>query len=162
MKESYRETAEFFRRTDRMLRKCIEKKVRTMEEGVYRSQHRLLMILGKNPNCSQNELATVLEISPAAVAVSLRKLEKGGYITREMKEEDRRSNQVAITEKGSQLICKSIRLFDQVDRGMFDGFDDRELQQFYELLQKVHSNLDRMLSEEEQDAREKKEDGLQP
>lgn len=161
MNELYAATAEIFRKTDGMLRKCIEKKLRMMEEEVHRGQHRLLMFLGKNPNCSQNELATVLEISPAAVAVSLRKLEKGGYITREMKADDRRSNQVAITEKGNQLICKSIRLFGEVEQGMFAGFNDKELQQFYELLQKAYSNLNKVLSEgERQDAQGKKEDGL--
>lgn len=154
MKELYTETAAVFRRMTRMLRRCIDKRVRMLEGGVYRSQHRLLMILGKNPNCTQIELAAELEISPAAVAVSLRKLENGGYLTREMNEDDRRSNQVAITEKGNRLICKSIRLFDEVEREMFSGFEEEELRQLYKLLQKAYNNLDRMLAEEE------KEDGL--
>ena len=54
-----------FRRTDRQLRRCIEKKVN--HTGVYQSQHRLLMHLNHHPNCSQIEIAREMEISPAAV-----------------------------------------------------------------------------------------------
>lgn len=151
MEELYRTTSELFRRTDGRLRWCIEKELRSLDEEVYRSQHRLLMMLGKNPNCSQNELAAVLGISPAAVAVSLGKLEKGGYIKRETNLDDHRSNQVAITEKGNQIICKSIGLFDKVERKMFDGFEKEELEAFYAFLQRVYGNLDRMFLEEERD-----------
>ena len=56
MKSPYQTTADLFRRTDFMLRRCIEKKLRTLDEEIYRSQHRLLMHLGKEPDCSQNEL----------------------------------------------------------------------------------------------------------
>lgn len=150
MEELYRVTAELFRRTDGRLRRCIEKELRALDEEIYRSQHRLLMMLGKNPNCSQNELAAVLGISPAAVAVSLRKLEKGGLIKRETNLDDHRSNQVSITEKGNGLICKSVKLFDKVERAMFDGLSEEELETFRALLRKVYGNLGRMLMEEDE------------
>lgn len=143
---TYRETAELFRRTDGRLRRCIEKELRELEEEVYRSQHRLLMRLGKNPNCAQNELAASLDISPAAVAVSLRKLEDGGYIKRVTNADDHRSNQVTITDKGNDLIHKSIGLFNKVEQGMFAGFEEEELESFYRLLQKAYQNLERMLA----------------
>ncbi|MCM1252531.1 MAG: MarR family transcriptional regulator [Clostridium sp.] len=145
MTELYRTTAEIFRKTDGRLRRCIEKELKSLDEEVYRSQHRLLMMLGKNPNCSQNELASALGISPAAVAVSLGKLEKGGYIRRETNLDDHRSNQVAITEKGNQIICKSIKIFDKVECAMFDGFTKEELENFHELMKKAYGNLDKML-----------------
>lgn len=144
MKEQYMAASELFRRTDGMLRRCIEKKLRTLEEEIYRSQHRLLMMLDKNPNCSQNELAAILEISPAAVAVSLGKLEKSGYIAREINTDDHRSNQVAITKKGDHVIQKSIRLFEEVECMMFEGFDEEEMKRFCASLQKACGNLERM------------------
>lgn len=143
----YRAAAEKFRRTDGLLRRCIGKKLKEMDEAVYRSQHRLLMMLGKNPGCSQNELSAILEISPAAVAVSLGKLEKGGYIRRETNAEDHRSNQVRITDKGNQVIHKSILLFDEVEQGMFDGFREEEMEQLSSLLQRIYDNLNKILQE---------------
>ncbi len=140
--------ADCFRRTDGLLRRCIGKKLKTLDEAVYRSQHRLLMMLGKNPNCSQSELASILEISPAAVAVSLGKLEKCGYIERETNAEDHRSNQVKITERGGRIICSSIRMFDEVERRMFAGFAPEEIEQFNRLMQRAYDNLNQILQEE--------------
>lgn len=144
MEGLYHSTAEIFRRTDGMLRRCIEKKLRTLDEEVYRSQHRLLMMLGKNPNCSQNELAIILDVSPAAVAVSLGKLEKNGYITRETSTDDRRSNHVSISEKGNRVIQSSIKLFDEVERTMFQDFDEEEIGRFQEFLRRAYRNLESM------------------
>lgn len=144
MRNLYNATADIFRRTDFMLRRCIGKKLRTLDEEIYRSQHRLLMHLGENPNCSQNELAARLGISPAAVAVSLNKLEKGGYIVRETNLDDHRSNRVSITDRGNQVISRSIQLFDEVEYGMFEGFETEEMEQFYEFLQRAYQNLSKM------------------
>lgn len=158
VRNSYHTTADLFRRTDFMLRRCIEKKLRTLDEEIYRSQHRLLMHLGKNPECSQNELAGRLDISPAAVAVSLKKLEKGGYIERKTNAEDHRSNRVAITEKGNRIIHNSIRFFDEIDCGMFEGFSKEEMEQFRLFLERAHENLRRMQSGETgEESHEKKE-----
>ncbi len=149
MTNSYQTTADLFRRTDFMLRRCIEKKLRTLDEEIYRSQHRLLMHLGKEPDCSQNELAARLDISPAAVAVSLNKLEKGGYIERKTNSDDHRSNRVAVTEKGERIIRGSIRFFEEIDCGMFDGFSQEEMEQFRLFLEKAHRNLSKMQREAE-------------
>lgn len=148
MQNPYHAAAEIFRRTDGLLRRCIEKKLKTMEESVYRSQHRLLMVLGKNPNCAQNELASIMGISPAAVAVSLGKLEKNGYIRRVTNSDDHRSNQVAITDKGNAVIRNSIILFNEVESGMFGGFEPEEIERFYQVMQRIYANLERMLQEE--------------
>ncbi len=140
----YHATADIFRKTDFMLRRCIGKKLRTLDDEIYRSQHCLLMNLGANPNCSQSELAAKLEISPAAVAVSLNKLEKGGYIARRTDADDHRSNRVSITDRGNQVISKSMLLFDEVEGGMFEGFSQEETEQFYGFLLRAYQNLSRM------------------
>ena len=147
VKSPYQTTADLFRRTDFMLRRCIEKKLRALDEEIYRSQHRLLMHLGKEPDCSQNELAARLDISPAAVAVSLNKLEKGGYIERKTNSDDHRSNRVAITEKGDRMIRSSIRFFEEIDCGMFEGFSQEEMEQFRLFLERAHRNLGKMQAE---------------
>ncbi len=67
-----------FRRVDTMLRRYLDRKV--CHTGVYPTQHRLLMELYRNPNCSQVGLAEKFDVSAAAIAVSLKKLEKGERI----------------------------------------------------------------------------------
>ena len=55
--------------------------------GLYRSQHMMLKYLIHLPyEPTQKQIAEALEISPAAVTVTLKKLESGGYISRKASE----------------------------------------------------------------------------
>ena len=76
--------------------------------GVYRSQHQILMFVSDNPNVSQKELARMYGVSGATIAVSLKKLERGGYIRRLVDQEDNRCNQICITDKGRQVLVDSV------------------------------------------------------
>ena len=63
----------------------------------------ILQSAGESPDgqCqAQRELADLLHISPAAVANSLKGLERDGYIRREPWQEDARRNRVFLTKKG--------------------------------------------------------------
>ncbi|MBO5112261.1 MAG: MarR family transcriptional regulator [Lachnospiraceae bacterium] len=123
---------------DRTLKRSISKKVENT--GVFRSQHRLLMILGKHPDCSQTELAERLEISSAAVAVSLKKLEKSGFISRQCQENDNRVNQVVITEKGWEIIDQSVQYFKEMDKAFLKDFSLEELRQLEAFLERMIKN----------------------
>lgn len=128
-----------FRRADFAFKRLIERRVK--DTGVYRSQHRLLMHLSRQPNCSQTALAAHLEVSPSAIAVSIKKLEKGGYICRETDESDNRVHQVTITRKGEQVIQKSITMFQEVETQMFKDFSDEEMEQMDNFLERIYQNL---------------------
>lgn len=128
-----------FRRADAAFKRTIEKRVK--DTGVYRSQHRLLMHLNMQPNCSQVMLAEQLEISPAAIAVSIKKLEKGGYIRRETDSSDSRVHQVTITTKGETVIEQSIKMFQEVEAQMFQDFSEEEKKQMEDFLERIYHNL---------------------
>ena len=115
--------------------------------GVYRSQHQLLMHIADNPNASQKELARIQNVSTAAVAVTLKKLEKGGYVGRIVDRDDNRYNKIRITEKGRKEVERSIDLFKRVEKGMFAGFSSEEKECFYSCLQKLSGNLEQMLQQ---------------
>ncbi|HEY8499808.1 MAG TPA: MarR family transcriptional regulator [Clostridia bacterium] len=117
------------------------------ETGVYQSQHRLLMEISRRPNASQTEIARSMDISPATIAVSLKKLEKGGYIHKVMDEADNRFNQITITEKGNQVVERSKQIFEATDRQVFEGFTEAEKVTLSLLMQKLDANLTRMEEE---------------
>ena len=123
---------------NRNMRRCVEKRV--AGTGVFRSQHKLLMTLGKHQDCSQTELAEKLEISPTAVAVSLKKLEKTGYISRQCDSRDNRVNQIVITEKGQDMIRRSVEYFREIDDNMLKGFSEQEIQELNGLLTRMQQN----------------------
>ena len=117
------------------------------ETGVYQSQHRLLMEIARNPYASQKEIAGTMDISTATVAVSLKKLEKGGYISREVDEADNRINKITITEKGNRVVEQSRQIFAKTEQKVFEGFTREEKLTLSTLLQKLDANLIRMEAE---------------
>ncbi len=137
-KDIEHEIINLFRQMDQSLKRAISRKVK--DTGIYRSQHRLLMLLGKHPDCSQTELAEKMDISPAAVAVSLKKLEKGGYINRQSHAEDNRINHVEVTGKGQEAISVSIQYFKEVESAMLKGFSLEEMERLRNYLERIIQN----------------------
>lgn len=111
------------------------------DTGVYRSQHQLLMYISRNLNQSQTEIAEGMEVAPATVAVSLKKLEKGGYIEKVVDKSDNRFNKIEMTQKGESLVKDSIRVFRSIDKVMFRDFSDDELLQLQDYMIRVKKNL---------------------
>lgn len=113
--------------------------------GVYRSQHQFLMYVAKHPNVSQKEIADRYHISTATVAVTMKKLEKGGYIKRIVHQDDNRFNQLCITERGRAVVAESRIFFQNTEQSMFRGFDAAEQKQLNEFLKRIQSNLQQQL-----------------
>lgn len=117
------------------------------ETGLHRGQHRMLMTLADHEFGSQTELANMLEISAATVAVSLKKLEKGSYIRKTVKEDDSRANFVQLTEKGKTIVENSREIFNKMDRQAVKGFSQEELNALREYLWRMYDNLSAYLDE---------------
>ena len=112
------------------------------DAGLHRGQFFMLDHLARCPSPpSQKELAGALEISPAAAAVMLKKLEAQGYILRDVAKDDNRSKVIRITAKGRERIFSHFRHARGVDEVMFDGLNEEELTQFSRCLTKMYENL---------------------
>lgn len=135
-----------FVRADRLHRQAVEATV-TAQTGLHRSQHMLLMRLSRGEIPSQAQLAKELSVSPAAIAVSLKKLETDGYITKDADAEDCRCNRIALTEKGQSAINQTWKLFACIDNAMVQGFDDAELDALMSALSRIEQNLHSMLEQ---------------
>ena len=112
--------------------------------GIHHGQHRMLIQL-TNPDIShpsQKELAEILGISPAAVATSLKRLEREGYVSRSMTDEDNRKNEIRITEDGLARVNKSRAIFEATDEALFAGFTPEEIDLFTSFLERLDDNLD--------------------
>ena len=100
------------------------------ETRLHKSQHRLLMSLAAlGDPVSQKKLADYLNITPAAVAVTLKKLEKNGLVTKTISNEDNRFNNVTITDKGKKIVKESQKVFQNTDDVMFKDFTEEEILQ---------------------------------
>ena len=127
-------------RTNRLHRSLIEKC--NKEADIHRSQQHILLYLSKcDTPPSQKEIAAVFEVTPAAIAMSLKKMEQKGLIERIVSEEDSRVNLIKVSEKGKQIMELSRRSFERTDIAMVEGVTDGEFEVFARVLDKFIDNL---------------------
>ena len=138
-KETTKHTVMMFRKTDALHLKSFEGKVRDM--GIHRSQHRMLMYIDEYKGISQTDLAERLDISSAAVAVSIKKLESDGYIQRRSSDRDNRFNEIELTEKGKEMVRVSRVIFSDIESAMLEGIDEDMLDNFLKCLEIMQTNL---------------------
>lgn len=127
-------------RVNRLHRSLVEK---TMgEAGLHRSQHLMLIYL---KNCaeapSQKQIAASFDVTPAAVAMALNKLEEKGYIERFHVGDDKRTNYVRISEKGAQVLDTTKHMCDEADKTTFKDISPEDMGKLTELLERMKENL---------------------
>ena len=101
-------------------------------------------------------MAELLHISPAAVANSLKSLERGGYVRREPGQKDARRNRVMLTDKGRAAVEGCQAAFQAVSERMLAGFTREERDQLLALRRRMLENLRRPCSSDAK--QEKKEE----
>lgn len=109
--------------------------------GLGTGQPKLIDYLSRCGPCSQKHLADYFEIDPAAVCRMLDALEKGGFVTRGVDHNDRRTGTVCLTEKGSRTAAAWQQAAEEVEQQMLAGFTPEEQQQFAEFFRRAYRNL---------------------
>lgn len=122
------------------------------EVGLYRGQPPILMLLYKNDGMSQKEMARALNLSPATMTVTLKRMEKAGLVLREMDEHDQRILRVHLSEKGREMCETGESCIGVVTAELLEGFTLEEQQQLNEYLGRIARNMERVVEKEpEQD-----------
>ena len=73
------------------------------EVGLYRGQPPIMAMLHKRDGMSQKEMARALNLSPATMTVTLKRMERAGLIEREMDGRDQRILRVHLSEEGKRM-----------------------------------------------------------
>ena len=71
--------------------------------GYSRVHHRILYFVGRNPDCSINELLKIMRVSKQYLNRPLRQLVEDGYIQSRQDTRDRRVKRLRLTSKGQRL-----------------------------------------------------------
>lgn len=122
------------------------------EVGLYLGQPPILMLLYKNDGMSQKEMARALNLSPATMTVTLKRMEKAGLVLREMDEHDQRILRVHLSEKGREMCETGESRIGVVTAELLEGFTLEEQQQLNEYLGRIARNMERVVEKEpEQD-----------
>ena len=126
--------------TDRLHRAAIEAQIDKL--GIHRSQHFVLMSLSRQSGeITQTDIANMLDISPAAVTVTLKKLEKSGLIERQTSGQDARTKIIKLTDEGKKTVEKTHELFLEVDDTMCGNMTEKELDALCASLSRMAENL---------------------
>ena len=106
-----------------------------------KGQAELLLLIKDNDGITQNELASLLGIKDSSMSVRLSKLEKSGYIVREIDEENLKRKLVYITVEGKKVSVQCRRILREFDEILYNGFTKKEKTQLEKSMKKVIKNL---------------------
>ena len=108
-------------------------------------QPALLVVLAASPDCtsdSQKLLAEKLHVTPATITVSLRSMQRNGYVTKETVEADLRRKRISLTEKGKEASRLLNGFSNLLDSEMYKGFTEEERDKCAEYFQRMTKNLE--------------------
>ena len=113
------------------------------EVGIYRGQPPIMGLLYQHDGMSQKEMASALNLSPATMTVTRKRMEKAGLVCREMDEHDQRILRVHLSEQGKQMWLKSADQIRCVTEELLEGFTPEEERQMREYLFRIARNMER-------------------
>ena len=126
--------------TDRLHKSAVEQMVN--KKGLHRSQQMVLIyLLGYNKPISQAEIAAHFQISPAAIAVTLKKLAASGWIERRPCPGNARMNEITLSQKSYAVVEEASRVIKQLDKITFEGISPEEKDAFTATLLKMQQNI---------------------
>ncbi len=119
------------------------------EYGLFRGQPPILALLVADDGMSQKTIADKLDLSPATVTVTLKRMEKSGLVTRHMDERDQRVLRVHITEKGRDMFNKSEQTMIDVTEEILEGFTTEERRVFHDFIARMAENMESKMEKQD-------------
>ena len=91
--------------------------------------------------CTQKELSERLRISPSTLTISIKSLEKRGYVRKTTDENDLRRNYIEITDAGMEISDKCRECLIGIDEAMYAGFSTEEKEMAMKFMERMAENL---------------------
>ncbi|MAU62165.1 MarR family transcriptional regulator [Parvibaculum sp.] len=112
--------------------------------GLTQAQWGALAQLSRHEGLNQVGLADLLEVQPITVARMIDKLVSLGVVERRPDPNDRRAQQLFLTEKAQPLLDQMWEAGDEILDEAYAGFSDEERTAFIDMLVRMRSNLARL------------------
>lgn len=110
---------------------------RLRDYGFSGAMYLILLHIERHPGTTQDNIANHMFIDKCNVARRTKKLETLGYLYRETDQNDRRQNNLYLTEKGRELVPVIREYMAQWGRTITAGLDDQECASLIGLLTKM-------------------------
>lgn len=109
--------------------------------GLYRGQGMLLKFIAHHDGLTHSEVAEKLRISPAAVTKVIKRLEELQYLRRQADPKDERISRIFIQPEGLKKFEEIDQCFQQLDKVIFQGFSESELEELQGFITRMQANL---------------------
>lgn len=110
-------------------------------EGLFSGQHHIIMLLAHDDGLTVGQLAKRLGIAPATVSVSLKRMEKAGFIIKKADKKDARTTKIYLTDKSNDMLGRIKEKMAQQEKLLCNGLSEDEVNQLSDLLDKVIRNF---------------------
>ena len=106
-------------------------------EGLVPSHGDILVCLYKNSKMTMKDIANCIHRTKPTVTVLVDKLEKLGYLKREASEEDSRSTNIVLTQKGEDFQTTFEKISKNLNEMLYKNLSPEESELMEKLLRKV-------------------------
>jgi DNA-binding MarR family transcriptional regulator len=110
-------------------------------QGLHFGQLGIIEHIIQNEGCTQNDIAEMLNVSPASIALSTKRLQKAGMIKKCEDNENRRCNILTVTEKGLATVAQCRSELDLFDEKLFSGVSENERLLLSDILDRLLKNF---------------------
>ena len=107
------------------------------EQPLSRNQYYILKILATSGEFLMNELAKILDISPAAASKNIDRMEQMGLVRRQQRPGDRRSLEVVLLEDGKAIVDEFDRITVEKQSALLAQFSEQEKRDLLDYLQRI-------------------------
>lgn len=116
--------------------------------GLYPGQVPILYVLYKHEGLSQRELAGLLNIKPPTDVVTIRRMEKAGFVKRCQDEADQRVSRIHLTDKGKESFLQVKKIMQENEKVVFSDFSESEICLIRRFFKQMKGNIEKISVEE--------------
>ncbi|WP_261903957.1 MarR family winged helix-turn-helix transcriptional regulator [Vibrio fortis] len=123
------------------VKRNVHEKIEALDLDIAPMHVRVLKIITKKPQCTAVDIANFLDRDKAQVTRLLSALIKQELIVKEPNPEDKRSQCLAITERGKAIVDQLTEVDSEMFKKMKIGIDSEELATFERVAKAMAQNL---------------------
>ncbi len=112
--------------------------------GLKQLEVEILIYLSRNPESSASTFIKEMGLNKGQVSVAMDNLSSGGFITLTRDNKDHRFSHASITEKTLPVLEEADKLRIMYDKMIFSGFSPEEASSFWQALEKILINLEKI------------------
>lgn len=111
------------------------------EEGLFAGQHHIIMMLERVGCATVSQIAEEMRTTSATASVSIKRLEKAGFVEKRSSDSDARITKIYLTDKALAVTQRIKAKMDEAEESLTQGLTQEEKYQLSDLLDKVVNNI---------------------